>query len=83
MIEHCLYGVKLVCDFALFDRPTPVSAVAPGEHSALELRQAGAGAMAPPPPDSLAESMPLYSTHGRELCLRTDREAARSAGGQP
>ena len=43
MIEHCLYGVKVICDFALFDRPTPVSAVAPGEHSALELRQAGAG----------------------------------------
>ncbi len=83
MIEHRLYGVRVVCDFALFDRPTPVSAVAPGEHSALQLRQAGTGSSAPPPPESLAESMPLYSTHGRELFLRTDREAARSAAGQP
>ncbi len=83
MIEHCLYGVKVDCDFALFDRPTAVSAVAPGEHSALQLRQAGAGVSEPPPPGSLAESIPLYSTHGRELFLRTDREAARSAAGQP
>jgi len=81
MIEYCLYGVKVNCDFALFDRPTPVSAVAPGEHSALELRQAGVGAATPP--ESLAENMPLYTTHGRELHLRTDREAARSAPGQP
>jgi len=83
MIEYCLYGVKVNCDFALFDRPTPVSAAAPGEHSALELRQAGAGAAVPPLPESLAETMPLYATHGRELYLRTDREAARSATGQP
>ncbi len=82
MIEHCLYGVKVDCEFALFDRPTPVSAVAPGEHSTLELRRAGTDATAPRP-EYLAETMPFYSTHGRELYLRTDREAARSAAGQP
>ena len=38
MIEHCLYGVKVYCEFPLFDGAVPVSAVAPGEHSPLELR---------------------------------------------
>lgn len=83
MIEHCLYGVKVFCDFPLFDRPAPVSAVAPGEHAALELRQAGAGEVSPPGPGSLASKTPLYSTHGRELFLLTDREQARSVSGQP
>ena len=83
MIEFCLYGVKVDCDFALFDHPMLVGAVAPGEHRALQLRQAGTGAAASPPTESLAENMHLYSTHGRELYLRTDREAARSAPGQP
>jgi hypothetical protein len=82
VIEHCLYGVKVFCDFALFDRSVPVSAVAPGEHSALQLRQAVTGAAADQDPQDISESFPLYSTHGRELLLRTDRELARSAAGQ-
>ena len=83
MIEHCLYGVKVFCDLPLFDRPTPVSAVAPGEHSALELRQGGAGEALQLHPKVLTEKIHLYSTHGRELFLHTDRELARSAPGQP
>ena len=79
MIEHCLYGVKVYCDFPLFDRPVPVSAVAPGEHAALELRRTADDSA---PPD-YAESTPLYTTHGRELILHTDRELARSVAGQP
>ena len=30
-----------------------------------------------------AEPIPFNNTHGRELCLHTDRELARSASGQP
>jgi hypothetical protein len=79
MIEHCLYGVKVFCDFPLFDRPVPLSAVAPGKHPALELQRK---------PDEEAlqeftESIPFNDTHGRELFLRTDRELSRSAAGQP
>ena len=74
MIEHCLYGVKVFSDFDLFDRPVPVTAVAPGEHAALQLRRAA---------DDVAlrdytEIIPLYNSHGRDLILRTDRELARS-----
>ena len=87
MIEHCLYGVKVFCDIPLFDRPVPVSAVAPGEHAALRLceqaegRQA-AGEGAGQGTATLPETFPLYQTHGRELYLDTDRELARSAPGQ-
>ena len=79
MIEHCLYGVKVYCDFPLFDRPVPVLAVAPGEHAALELRRMADDAA----PGDYTHSTPLYTTHGRELILHTDRELARSAAGQP
>jgi len=78
MIEHCLYGVKVYCDFPLFARPVPVSAVAPGEHAALELRCMADDSA----PLDYAESTPLYTTHGRELILHTDRELARSVAGQ-
>ena len=33
--------------------------------------------------EPLVEVFPLYTTHGRELTLRTDRELARSEPGQP
>ena len=79
MIEHCLYGVKVFCDFPLFDRPVPLSAVAPGKHPALELRQK-AGAEAP---QQYTESIPFNETHGRELSLHTDRLLSRSTAGQP
>lgn len=79
MVEHCLYGVKVFCEFSLFDRPVPISAVAPGEHAALELRLLGDSNA----PAIYTVSMPLYSTHGREVLLHTDRELASSAPGQP
>ena len=79
MIEHCLYGVKVFSDFALFDRPVPVTAVAPGEHAALQLRRMADD----PAPLDYPEIIPLYTTHGRELILHTDRELARSVAGQP
>lgn len=83
MIDHCLYGVKVFCDFPLFDRPVPVSAVAPGEHAALQLRRRTDTGEQPPAKVELPEVHPLYTTHGRELYLHTDRELARSAPGQP
>jgi hypothetical protein len=79
MIEHCLYGVKVFSDFALFDRPVPVTAVAPGEHAALILQRIEGDKA----PLDYPESTPLHTTHGRELTLRTDRELARSVAGQP
>jgi hypothetical protein len=79
MIEHCLYGVKVFCDLPLFDRPLPLSAVAPGEHPALELRRAADNQA----PRDCAEIIPFNNTHGRELSLRTDRELNRSTDGQP
>ena len=83
MVEHCLYGVKVFCDFPLFEHPAPLSAVAPGEHRALELREEGTNGGLSLHHESLAEVFPLYTTHGRELVLRTDRELARSTKGQP
>ena len=83
MIEHCLYGVKVFCAFPLFDRPVPVSAVAPGEHAALELRLGSDTGKQPLAKEQLPEVHPLYTAHGRELYLHTDRELARSAPGQP
>lgn len=78
MVEHCLYGVKVYSDFDLFGRPVPVAAVAPGEHAALHLRQLiDGGAQVKYP-----QTFPLYTTHGRELLLHTDRELARSEQGQ-
>jgi hypothetical protein len=79
MIEHCLYGVKVYCDFNLFGRPVPVSAVAPGEHAALQLQRTAADNAL----GDYTEVTPLYTTHGRELFLRSDRELARSIAGQP
>lgn len=79
MIEHCLYGARVYCDVPLFERPVPLSAVAPGEHEALELRSAPVESAAP----DYGESLRFNATHGRELCLRTDRDMARSACGQP
>ena len=78
MIEHCLYGVKVYCDFSLFGRVVPVSAVAPGRHSDLQLKSL---------PESsaqrdLTERTPLYTTHGREVWICTDRELASSVPGQ-
>jgi hypothetical protein len=71
--------VKVFCDIPLFERPVPISAAAPGEHAALELRPLDDGGA----PAIYPVSIPLYSTHGREVLLRTDRELASSAPGQP
>ncbi len=79
MVEHCLYGVKVFCDLPLFERPVLLSAVAPGEHEALELRPLGDCRA----PAYYPVSLNLYSTHGRDVLLRTDRELAASAPGQP
>ena len=76
MIEHCLYGVRVFCEFGLFDREVPASAVAPGAHAALELRQATSQI------ESGTQTVPLYSTHGREVLLHTDRPLAMSEVGQ-
>ena len=79
VFEHCLYGVKVHCERPFFDRPVPISAVAPGDQTALELRPTdGHGAVA-----VHANSVHLYSTHGREVFLHTDRELARGMAGQP
>lgn len=79
MVEHCLYGVKVFCDLPLFERPVSLSAVAPGGHAPLKLMPShGSGS-----PALYPVSLPLYSTHGREVLLRTDRELAASAAGQP
>jgi hypothetical protein len=79
MHEYCLYGVKVSSDIALFDRPVPASAVAPGEPHPLEIKTLPRNAEQP----SLTQRIPLYSSHGRELLLSTDRELARSVPGQP
>ena len=76
MIEHCLYGVNVFCEFELFGREVPSSAVAPGEHAALELRRASSGL------EAGSQVVPLYETHGRELVLHTDRPLALSEPGQ-
>ena len=60
----------------MFDQEAPTSAVAPGAHAALELRQA-ARQMEPG-----AQTVPLYETHGREVLLHTDRPLAMSEAGQ-
>jgi len=79
MVEHCLYGVKVYSDFDLFGRPVSLTAMAPGKHAALHLQQRDAFDA---PPEYL-HSFPLFSNHGRELFLQTDRELARSIAGQP
>ena len=79
MIEHCLYGVKVYSDFPLFERAAPVSAVAPGEHASLQLKQRPTTTEHA----NLAEKTPLYSTHGRDVWLCTERELALSVPGQP
>jgi hypothetical protein len=77
-IEQYLYGVKVLTDFALFDHVVPVSAVAPGEHGAVELRPLGDA-----PADRTPRKMDLYAAHDRELFLHTDRDLALSTPAQP
>ena len=79
MIEHCLYGVKVFSDFPLFDRPVPLSAVAPGEHPALELRRKPDEELS----QEFAETIPFDNTHGRELSLHTDRLLSRTSLANP
>ena len=50
--------------------------MAPGEHAALELRQASSEL------DTGSQIEPLYESHGRELFLHTDRPLALSEPGQ-
>ena len=80
MFEHYLYGIRVFSDFELFGRPAPLTAIAPGEHDALRLKEA-AGDSAPL--ENLSNSIPLFSNHGRELYLHTDRPLVQSAEGQP
>ena len=79
MVEHCLYGVKVFCERPLFERPVPLSAIATGDHAALVLRQLQDSG----PAAIYTRSTHLYSTHGREVLLHTDRELASSIPGQP
>lgn len=79
MIEHCLYGVKVYCEFPLFGREVPATAVAPGTHNAVQLHATTA---APASEDFPGEPTPLFSTHGRELLLHTDQALGRSQPGQ-
>jgi len=78
MVEHCLYGVKVFCEFPLFDQAVPATAAAVGEHATLELLQHSDGGVQ----RICTESTSLYTTHGREVLLHTDRELASSAPGQ-
>jgi hypothetical protein len=80
VVEHCLYGVKVYSEFDLFDRTVPLTAIAPGEHDAVQLRKSPEQLGAP---EGVMQSFPLYSNHGRELVLHTDRALALSAQGQP
>ena len=79
MIEHCLYGIKVFAEFAIFDGQCPVTAVAPGEHESLELRRLPSCAAAVDYPETFTQ----FSSHGREVELRTDRELAASVKDQP
>lgn len=73
-----MYGVKVFSDFALFGRPLPVTAVAPGEHQALNFIQLPDAARLP----ELPEALLLYQAHGRELWLYSDRSPGCSVPGQ-
>ena len=79
MIEHCLYGVKVLSDFDLFGRPVSLSAVAPGEHQALNFLQLPDTGDLP----ELSEALPLYQSRGRILSLNSDRVLGRSVSVQP
>lgn len=78
MIQQCLYGIMVFSDFALFDRPTPLTAVAPGEHQSLSFKQLPDGSKFP----ELPESTFLAQTRHRELWLHSDLPLGRSIGGQ-
>ncbi len=79
MIENCLYGVKVFSDFALFGRPVPLTAVAPGERQALNFMQLPDTGELP----ELPEALLLYQARGREWWLYSDRLLGRSIPGQP
>ena len=79
MVEHYLYGAKVFCAIPLFDHPVLIPAATHGEHAALELLPRNDGGMQ----GNYNESMHLYTTHGREVLLHTDRELASSVPGQP
>ena len=79
MVEHCLYGVKVHADIDLFERPVPLSAVAPGEHAPLELCQGNGES---PTRGDYAHTTRLFSSHGRALYLHSDRPLAPGASGQ-
>jgi hypothetical protein len=77
-IEQCIYGVKVLTDFPLFEGAPSTTAIAPGEHPAIELQ-----ALEDRHTESMPVRTPLYAAHSRELFLHTDRELARSAPKQP
>jgi hypothetical protein len=67
-------------DFDLFDRPVPLTTNAPGNHDSLHLREARAGGV---PSEKPLDSIPLFSSHRRDLFMHTDRPLAPSTAGQP
>ena len=79
LINYCLYGVELSADIALFDHQLASSAFAPGEHKPLQFR----GLPTTSESCQLDEIVPLYTTHGREVTLCTDRTFGPSSTGQP
>lgn len=78
MIQHCLYGVMVFSDFPLFDRPVPLTAVAPGEHQALNFKQLPDGSELP----KLTEATFLAKTRHRELWLHSNQPIGPSTVGQ-
>lgn len=71
--------MRVRSEFELFDQDIPSRAVVPSDQSCLEatlelsLREFG----------DLTECIHLYSTHGRNIYLHTDRNLALSMPGQP
>ena len=78
MIEHQLYGVRVLSERALFPNPEKFGSEAPGSRDSVTLEnqsfQAAGG--------SYSETVYLNTNHGREVFLRTDRPFAASMPGQ-
>lgn len=78
MVEHRLYGVNVLCNFSLFAHNLVPPNLLPGQEQAISLLPWQESIQAP----ALAREYPLYTTHGRFLMLRTDRELALSVAQQ-
>jgi hypothetical protein len=77
LLEHHLYGVRVDSDFSLFEHNRVAMELAPGGEETIELLQGKVET------GDLPEALPLYTTHGRELVLETDRPLNASVPGQP